>query len=249
MNERDFLERLRRGLRRAMAESAPARAAPPHPGAWGPITSGGLAPDERDPSRLAERFAREWESAGGVVLRADRGDALAEACLAALDQSRARSVAVASDPRTAGRRLAATLRGHGIAVFEWEGERPREMLRGPVAEVDAGIVWADLAIADTGTVVLLSSPGQGRSLSLLPPSAIFLVSRVDIVPSRLAALHRVRDLGRAGEFIPAAGGAAAMPSGLTFITGPSRTGDIENDLSVGVHGPGRVFAVLTGEPS
>jgi L-lactate utilization protein LutC len=98
-----------------------------------------------------------------------------------------------------------------------------------------GIVWADYAVANTGTLVLLAQGGQGRSVSLLP-DALFAVFRAD----RLAA--------RMGEVFEAIRSrypdSASIPSSINFVTGPSRSSDIENDLTVGIHGPGSVYAVI-----
>ncbi|GAA3405626.1 lactate utilization protein [Paenibacillus hodogayensis] len=98
-----------------------------------------------------------------------------------------------------------------------------------------GIVWADYAIANTGTLVLLAHGGNGRSVSLLPDT-LFAVIRA----SRL-----VTRMGEAFEAIRADyPEATAMPSSVNLITGPSRSADIENDLTIGIHGPGKVYALI-----
>ncbi|MEX2177054.1 MAG: lactate utilization protein [Pirellulaceae bacterium] len=92
---------------------------------------------------------------------------------------------------------------------------------------DIGITSCDCAIAETGTLMVCSQPGQERASSLLPPFYVSVVERSQIVPDLLDAFKRL------------AAPSAALPSNVTFITGPSKTGDIELQLTTGVHGPGK----------
>lgn len=92
-----------------------------------------------------------------------------------------------------------------------------------------GATEADYGIAETGTVVEVSSPSRSRLASLLPESHL-VVLPVD----RLRA-----GLGEVLSEIEPPRGAA-----VTLITGPSRTADIEQVLTIGVHGPARVHVVL-----
>ena len=71
-------------------------------------------------------------------------------------------------------------------------------------------------------------------VSLLPPVHVAVIRPAQLLPSLAEAIRRV---GQAKE----------LPSSLVLITGPSRSADIENDLSIGVHGPGSVHAVLLPE--
>lgn len=98
-----------------------------------------------------------------------------------------------------------------------------------------GIVWADYAVANTGTLVLLARGGRGRSVSLLTDT-LFAVVRADRLVTRMGEAFEAirRDYPEA----------AAMPSSINLITGPSRSADIENDLTIGIHGPGRVYALI-----
>ncbi|MDF2715844.1 MAG: lactate utilization protein [Paenibacillus sp.] len=98
-----------------------------------------------------------------------------------------------------------------------------------------GIVWADYAIANTGTLVLLARGGHGRSVSLMPDT-LFAVIRADKLVTRMGEAFEaiLRDYPEA----------ASMPSSINLITGPSRSADIENDLTIGIHGPGKVYAVI-----
>lgn len=98
-----------------------------------------------------------------------------------------------------------------------------------------GIVWPDYAVANTSTLVLQCSAERGRSVSLLT-DILFAVFRADQLVTRMGeAFARITE-GKAD--------AASYASSLNLITGPSRSADIENDLTIGIHGPGKVYAVI-----
>ena len=99
------------------------------------------------------------------------------------------------------------------------------------AEAEVGLTGCDAAIAETGSLALLSGPGQSRAVSLLPPLHVAVVRPTDLWFSM-------------GEFLSAQTGRLAGAACCTFITGPSRTADIELTLTLGVHGPGRVVVVI-----
>ena len=98
---------------------------------------------------------------------------------------------------------------------------------------DAGISECDALIAQTGSVLLTSRSGGGRALSVLPEHHVVLARR-----SQLLA-----DLPAAYELLHQRYG-SAWPSLMTFITGPSRTGDIERILVLGAHGPKKLTILL-----
>ncbi len=114
----------------------------------------------------------------------------------------------------------------------------REELRQTAARADIGITGADYAIAETGSVVVLPRQGLSRLVSLAPPIHVAVVRTQDVVENledvfilrRLAYHQGDRDMG----------------SYMNFITGPSRTADIEATLVIGVHGPRDVHLVLLG---
>jgi len=98
---------------------------------------------------------------------------------------------------------------------------------------EVGITGVDYLVAETGSVLVLARPDNPRSLSLLPPVHIAVASADQIVPDLF-------DI-----FDPAIWGPdSELPSGISVITGPSKTGDIELRLVTGVHGPGEIHVVL-----
>jgi L-lactate utilization protein LutC len=103
--------------------------------------------------------------------------------------------------------------------------------RGSVPEIEgAAVSQALYGLADTGSVVLAAAPGEPRARSLLPETHVSVVAE-DAILAGLA------------ELFEALGG--ELPSALAIVTGPSRSADIEQQLVVGVHGPGRVHVVVT----
>src|ERR1039458_10706823 len=91
---------------------------------------------------------------------------------------------------------------------------------------DVGISECDALIAQTGSVLVTSRSAGGRALSVLPPHHVVLAQRDQLVPDLPAAFDLVKKKY-----------ADNYPSMISFITGPSRTGDIERILVLGAHGP------------
>lgn len=110
---------------------------------------------------------------------------------------------------------------------------PGELIR-EAAAADIGLSGVDYALADTGTLVLVARNGQPRSVSLLPPVHIAVVKPEQVL-SGLSDLFPILRSESAGT---------DLSSAITFITGPSRTADIELTLVVGVHGPQQLHVVL-----
>jgi L-lactate utilization protein LutC len=102
-------------------------------------------------------------------------------------------------------------------------------------EAAVGVTTADYALADTGTLVIVSGEEQHRLISLLPPTHVCLLDPARVLPSLTRLLAHVR-----GRFSPP----ESAPRNLTCITGPSRTADIEQAITTGVHGPKSLHVIL-----
>jgi len=174
----------------------------------------------------AERLARFVEVLEGVdghctVVR-DEANAAAALRRIAADLG-AREVAVSDAPLA--RAIAAGL--GDAAVFDGWSDRER------LLACDLGVTGAQWGIAETGTLVLDSEAERHRLVSLVPPVHV-------------AILDTDRILGTLGDALATARGddPDSLPRVLTFITGPSRTADIELTLVVGVHGPKELHVIL-----
>jgi L-lactate dehydrogenase complex protein LldG len=97
-------------------------------------------------------------------------------------------------------------------------------------DADSGVTGARLAVAEPAALVLAAAPGSPRATSLVPPVHVCVVRIADVVPTIEAALAVLA--------------AEPLPSAVTWIGGPSRTGDLEMILTLGVHGPRAVHVVL-----
>jgi len=107
---------------------------------------------------------------------------------------------------------------------------------GNIFDYDVGITTAQAAIAETGTLVLDSACERHRLVSLVPPVHIAIVNASSIFQT----------LGEALAFIHQNGN---ISPAVTFITGPSRTADIELTLAIGVHGPQELYVIVNQGPS
>ncbi|HEV7475184.1 MAG TPA: lactate utilization protein [Pyrinomonadaceae bacterium] len=100
-------------------------------------------------------------------------------------------------------------------------------------DCDAGITSAQWAIADTGTLMLESAQERHRLASLVPPIHIAIIEASRIRQTMAEVLHAINE-----------GGQDSLSRAVTFITGPSRTSDIELTLAIGVHGPAELHVIV-----
>ncbi len=221
-----FLDR----VRRAVAEGNRAGAAPPLPARGGVGYQGG-GPDP------VARFCAELTAAGGQPHVVPDPTAALAAVLALVRERGARRVLFGRAPVFEGVDWAGALREAGVEVVAAEGPPGEAGRREAFFAADLGLSGVDYLVAETGSVVALSRPDQPRGLSLLPPVHVAVARRDQILPDLFDLFEAVPWAQRGG-----------LPSGLSLITGPSKTGDIELRLVTGVHGPGELHVFLTGSP-
>jgi len=113
-------------------------------------------------------------------------------------------------------------------------EPARSQLLAEIETVTVGLTGADAALADTGTLALRTGPGRPRLASLSVRTHIALFT-----PDQLHASWAAWWASQSGLV-----GWVSEASNITLISGPSRTADIEMTLTVGVHGPGELVAIL-----
>jgi len=122
-----------------------------------------------------------------------------------------------------------------LAALAWTSAGLEVAARAARADDLVGITGAFCGIAETGTLMLLSGALTPPTVSLLPETHIALLPVTRIV----AHMEDAWDLLRSEH--------ANLPRAVNFVSGPSRTADIEQTVTLGAHGPYRVHIVLTSE--
>ena len=191
-----------------------------------------------------EKFRQELEGVGGVFLDGRRPEELAGVLDLVLKESDSTEIYWEGEELFQRHGLSFTLRdpeafANGSLVYSFHfrhrvqfpiilNSKPGE--RSDLARISLSASGARFGVAETGTVVHEVKAGRGRLLSLLPPAHLVFLSQRDLL------------MNQAMLFL-------AIPPGqgraLTLVTGPSRTADIERTLVVGVHGPEKLFVILT----
>ncbi|ALG67190.1 LutC/YkgG family protein [Beggiatoa leptomitoformis] len=105
------------------------------------------------------------------------------------------------------------------------------------AQIDdlVSVTHAFAGVAETGSIVMLSSPESPTTLNFLPDVHIVILSRADLLPHIESVWEKLRHTNK------------AIPRTVNFITGPSRTADIEQTIQLGAHGPRRLHIILVHE--
>ena len=196
------------------------------------------------PGELLSRFESELAKVSGIAHHASSQDEMDLIFKGILDGAGAASVVLSRNPLLVELELGRRLRAWGKTVVEWPagGEispEAREAYRAACFSAPVGITGVDWALAETGSLVVTSASEGSQLASLAPPVHVAFYRRNQLVESLDDILERLpvgRDLDD-----PAAG------RSVVFVTGVSRTADIEQILIRGVHGPGELHAILVEE--
>jgi L-lactate dehydrogenase complex protein LldG len=217
-----ILGALRRGLRR------------------GPLDAGAAASLE---ARLDKHARGPIPARAAALDRAAQRDLFA-AMAVEVDATVARVAAPADIPAAvadylAGENLPARLvmaPDPALDAIPWH-ERPLiEIRRGRAEAGDAvSLTPCFAAIAETGTLMLVSGPQTPTTLNFLPDTHIAVVHAGQVVATYEDGLDRLRAAG------------TGLPRTVNFVTGPSRTADIEQRLQLGAHGPRRLHIILVDD--
>ena len=168
-------------------------------------------------------FIAMAEKANATVARIARTEALPEEVSRFLREGNfPATLRVSTDERLAGADFSAT------ALTVGDGASDGDDLN--------ALSFAEAGIAETGTLVLVSSRENPTSLNFLPENHIVVVKADDIAGEMEAVFPRLRETYGKGE----------MPRSLNFVTGPSRSADIEQTLLLGAHGPRALHIIVLG---
>ncbi|MCF8566255.1 LUD domain-containing protein [Alicyclobacillus tolerans] len=227
MKEEDFFANIARRLGRPQPlASAPSRDVVGAPGFWQDYR---LA----DVQQRIAKFQEELEKLGGQAKVYVSLESMQEGLADLLEQLQPEKIGCWNERALEEFQLSSVLAGRQTQY--WDGAKDPSALVSEFASVDVGITGADFAIADTGTIAVVANGNQGRSVSLLPSVHIAIVKSSSICTRMGEVLAEVAKM-QADD--------STRSSSINFITGPSRSSDIENDLSIGVHGPAAVFALV-----
>lgn len=180
---------------------------------------------DNDLSNLIALFTERLEAVGGHVHRAPDPESLTE--LISEIAGTMPEIWASTELVTTAPELIRALVTAGIDVRT--AENPATVRDQPI-----GLALARAAIAETGSVLLVEPRVNDRSVTLMTQTLIVVCPESAIVPTLDEAAGVLRDISRNGA------------SYATFITGPSRTADIERELTVGVQGPGALHVLFTG---
>ena len=205
---------------RALGRAAPPREVPPPPVVDEAVAR--LAPADTD---LAVEFARVAADVAKMTVRDVAAGSIVEEVAGLLRERKAGRVVLTRSGLLAQLDAASVLAAVGFNATWWS-----DTTLDATYDADAGITDVWFAVAETGSLVIRASAEHGRAVSLVPPLHIAIVEREQIVPDLVDAMRKI-----------AAEGAG---TGTVFITGPSKTSDIEMTLVTGVHGPMEVVVLL-----
>lgn len=133
--------------------------------------------------------------------------------------------------------LFADLTNEGSDVHYWDSKLGKE--NQAIAErADVGITYSDITLAESATVCQFNDKNNSRTISLLPQSYIAIIPKSTLVPRLTQAMQQIHSKVEDGE---------DLPSCISFISGPSNSGDIEMNLVVGVHGPVKATYILVDD--
>lgn len=189
--------------------------------------------DQVDAEQLISRFTTEATAVMAQVHRSFGAAQLAEK-VAEICANQSGEIAISGAEIFREIELPRALAERGLAIFG-ANEADHDILVARLANCSVGVTGAVYAIAETGTIVLSSDEPDAQLVSLLPPVHVAVIRSSQIVASLDQTIARLskEQIGR-GD--PA--------RSLSFITGPSRTGDVELVLSIGVHGPKESHVII-----
>ena len=188
---------------------------------------------------LAAQFQQALELAGGKFYKVESPAEAVQIVCELVRAGGVKSVAAWNHPLLAP--VCAALRSSGTGVTQSDRSTglERDAIRSATIAADIGLTSCNYVIAETGTLVLTGDERQGRLTSLVPITHVALITAEQLVPQLSDAIKLLR-LQR----LDSADG--LLPSNISLHTGPSKTADIEQTLTKGVHGPKAVHVILLG---
>jgi len=222
----NILKRIRRGLQNANIEAMNIA----KPRIIGRETTFSTVDDEK--SRLIEQFISEINRVNGKARKINNRNEVNDYVFSLFNEYKANTFKIWDTAFLNSLKLKDFLEDKGFMNVQSEHKER-------LADVDIGITEVDYAIADTGTLVLLTDTDKPRLDSLIVPI------HVAVLESRKITKNIFELIDILDNELVNNNGSKSLPSCITFITGPSRTADIEFILTLGVHGPKELQVLIT----
>ncbi|MBA3874670.1 MAG: lactate utilization protein [Anaerolineae bacterium] len=206
--------------------------APPRPQHYLPVA----LVEDMSPEGLLKQFSRIVQELHAEIFVVEGDEAACDKVIELLKSHNTTNLLAWDFKHIPVQYLESAIKENGIAIHypEMHDEFRRETIE-TIQAAQAGLTGADVAIAATGTMVVSTGPGKGRLPTVLAPVHIAVITLDQIVARLEDWLAGQRAQGSDGLWNSA---------NVCFISGPSKTADIEMQLIYGVHGPGIVQVVV-----
>ena len=181
---------------------------------------------------IVDKFQKKHESLAGIVHLVSGMSEAADQVFSILQEKKAEKVALSELPEEFSRLLEPKITADG-----------RDLLKPPYNHADlpqafdtiqAGVSWAAFAIAETGALVEFATDDAMRLVTALPLVHVSLVRASDLMATLKEAANPIRNFYEENS----------LNATVSFISGPSRTADIEMRLILGVHGPAETHVII-----
>jgi L-lactate dehydrogenase complex protein LldG len=228
MSREGMLSRIRIALGRTAPATAPV-----------PLRSFDFQTASLNRHSLIERFMLELEHVNGHAVLVHSAEQIRDYAKSLLPLDKDPVIAISDSVLAREPWIKECLESPKVRVVlprDLDQQELRNEYKKALLEADLGITSCDYAIADTGTLVLISSEEQHQMISLVPMVHLCLLDASQLIENLYELLPRLK-----GYFDWENG----VPQRITLITGPSRTADIEQTLAIGAHGPTQLHVLIS----
>ena len=179
-------------------------------------------------TQFFEEFSTRAQNVAAKVYRVKTGAEAQSVIVDIIKSSEAKKVVATSEVISPSAGLHNTLKGMNVELYTEQGD-----IRTHADTSDVGIACVEFGIAETGSVCEDSFSIEQRLVTTLPPISIVVMHSGNVVPDIATAFEVISKVFNRGY--------------ISFITGPSRTSDIERVLTIGVHGPSQFVIIAIDE--
>lgn len=174
-----------------------------------------------------ERFKEKLVAMAGECYRVEKAGDIGLLLMKLFQAKGVKDIALLESPLTKAANLHKILQDSGLTVYT-------ENFRNITPMVNVGVSELNWAIAELGTLVQIGTDVNQRLVSMLPPIHVALIQTSKLIPTLMETLSTIHKLPE-------------IPGFIGFVTGPSRTADIERVLTIGVHGPAQLIVIFVDE--